>query len=206
MRRLLQVAALTATISFLAYSQAAIAVFMKFDSRPSEPLIRIMKQEVDSIMQPSGLLFDWRLLNDKRGDSAFRDLVVLRFKGQCDSVDPTGFPEPPQSVVLGSTLVSGDRVLPFTEVGCNEIRSFIPDSPSRERESLLGRAIGRVVAHEIYHVLLRTTHHSRAGLARTWQTPRDLRSARLVFDPSTSEELRKMNEGRHRPPLLTGNR
>src|SRR5262245_3525838 len=42
------------------------------------------------------------------------------------------------------------------------------------RQQVVGRALGRVMAHEIGHVLLRTTGHSSRGLMRPLQYPKEL--------------------------------
>ena len=42
------------------------------------------------------------------------------------------------------------------------------------REQVVGRAIGRVIAHEIGHVLLRTTGHAPRGLMRAVQRADEL--------------------------------
>ena len=42
------------------------------------------------------------------------------------------------------------------------------------REQVVGRAIGRVIAHEIGHVLLRTTGHAPHGLMRAVQRADEL--------------------------------
>ena len=42
------------------------------------------------------------------------------------------------------------------------------------REQVVGRAIGRVIAHEIGHVLLRSRRHTAGGLMRAVQRPDEL--------------------------------
>jgi hypothetical protein len=53
--------------------------------------------------------------------------------------------------------------------------------------------LGYAIAHEIGHLLLRTTGHSPSGIMRAQCTPRDLRSAalgELLFTPEESEAIR----------------
>ena len=47
-------------------------------------------------------------------------------------------------------------------------------SPSAFRDLVLGRALGRALAHEIGHFLLRSRVHSAAGLMRAIQPVSDL--------------------------------
>ena len=46
--------------------------------------------------------------------------------------------------------------------------------PRAMREETLARAVGRILAHEIGHVVLRTTDHAGRGLMRAVQYARDL--------------------------------
>ena len=46
--------------------------------------------------------------------------------------------------------------------------------PPSRREAFLGRALGRVFAHELGHVLLGTRAHAAAGLMRATFSPADL--------------------------------
>ena len=58
-------------------------------------------------------------------------------------------------------LVSGVRVLGAAE----------SQWPPLMRERIVGRVVGRVLAHEIGHYALRTTAHARAGLMRPAHVP-----------------------------------
>jgi hypothetical protein len=46
--------------------------------------------------------------------------------------------------------------------------------PSSLREEILGRVLGRLLAHEIGHYVLRSPRHATAGLMRSQQLPDDL--------------------------------
>lgn len=52
--------------------------------------------------------------------------------------------------------------------------SRLRDVPKALRERLVGRAIGRIIAHEIGHILLRSKHHTERGLMRAVQRPDEL--------------------------------
>jgi hypothetical protein len=59
-------------------------------------------------------------------------------------------------------------------VSATPSRSFIVDAPSALRDLVLGRALGRALAHEIGHFLLRSQQHSTVGLMRALQPTTDL--------------------------------
>ena len=62
-----------------------------------------------------------------------------------------------------------------------------------ERQRALSRALARVVAHEIYHILAETTEHAGSGLAKAAQPLNDLVSKRkLEF---ATDDLRAIKEG-----------
>lgn len=155
---------------------------MDFESAPGETSVHAMEQEVDKLLKPSGIALDWRLIQENRGDQPFKSLVVLRFKGSCkadwipQAKDDTDLPG--ENHELASTRVSNGRVLPFSEVECDQVRNALrylhPGAGLRERQLALGRALGRVVAHELYHIFARTTAHSAHGLAQPSQSLEDL--------------------------------
>jgi hypothetical protein len=59
--------------------------------------------------------------------------------------------------------------------------SALSAAPYTEQQELFGRSLGRVMAHELYHVLLRTRAHGRSGLARPAQTQAELLAVRSHF-------------------------
>jgi hypothetical protein len=200
MGRVLICTGLAAAFAFLMRAQTgAITVFMDFDEKPSAPSIAAMEKEAGEIMKASGLALDWRLVRDNHGSEGVSNLIVLRFKGKCRAYPPlpSAFDEaraqeqPAQPVVLGSTMISNGQVLPFSEVECDSIRKLIANAGTPQHDSLLGRALGRVVAHELFHALAKTAGHARRGLAKSLQTCEELTSKTFRFEESSTELLRQ---------------
>ena len=54
--------------------------------------------------------------------------------------------------------------------------------------------MARVVAHELYHVLMRTTEHARAGVARSCFSTSDLLTERFEFEGATLARLRRSQD------------
>ncbi len=73
----------------------------------------------------------------------------------------------------------------------------ILDLPLRARRDL-GVAVGRVVAHEVVHVLVPSLKHDR-GLMSPMLTPETLTSSRLSLDPGAAELVRAALQGRPGP-------
>jgi hypothetical protein len=106
---------------------------------------------------------------------------------------PDGAPEP-------TLLLHYDAVLKLgvSTVSLGGTRE--PQWPGAVRDRVLGRMIGRVVAHEIGHYLLRTRDHSPSGLMRAHQTTDELADPGregLMLPPSDFARLRACLTGSH---------
>ena len=71
---------------------------------------------------------------------------------------------------LASTHVSDGAILPYVDVYCSRVARMLPIETERHaffaRLEALGRALGRVIAHELYHIFGQTQKHGRWGLAQ----------------------------------------
>lgn len=143
----------------------AIGVFLDFDAVPTAQSVLEMKKEAAKIMGSSGYSLDWRALKENRGTEAFANVMVLRFRGRCQAGRLTLRDPAPHDAALASTLVREGHVLPFGEVQCDEVRRGLSYAAPPDRPKALGMALGRVVAHELYHVVAGTTRHASSGLA-----------------------------------------
>jgi hypothetical protein len=177
--------------------KTSVGVFLDFDSIPGKKSVEIMKKEVDLLLKPSGVSVDWRLAGENQGNESFGGLVVLKFKGKCKveawQQDPA---VRGQTTTLGATEVSDGHVSPFSEVKCdavNQALSYLPsDANQTDRQRAFGLAMGRVVAHELYHILARTTGHAARGLAKAAESLQDLVSSQsMPFRAEDSEAIRK---------------
>jgi hypothetical protein len=178
---------------------APIAIYMSFDGAHSGQAVDAMKREVQSLTKSSGFVLRWRSLNDPREGETFSDLMVVKFHGKCNmdgiqllfsELGPEG-----EGGALGSTRTSDHQVLPFSELECDRIRRSIApltlgNSPE-ERESLLGRAMGRVLAHELFHVFAGTEKHGHEGVAKTSYSRSDLTAERFEFDAKDVKRIER---------------
>lgn len=178
-----------------------IAVFMQFDEQYSAVSLAAMEKELESIMSACSLNIQWRMLDDSASKESFNDLVVTRFRGKCRA----NVPRAPRTgkKTLGLTHVSASEVLPFSEVDCDRVRNFVQPRLARERgrrvDQLLGRALARVLAHELYHMLAKTGTHARAGIAKATLTPSELLGGRLRLGRKQSEEIQRSLHQSHVP-------
>ncbi len=162
-------------------TRPAVAVFMDFDSKPGDNSVAVMKREAEDLLKASGIALDWKMVTGNQGKESSRGLVVVKFRGRCrvEGWPQPGEDEPPERTqTLGFTRVLDGHVMPFSEIECDQIRKSLSylasDSTPMERQRAFGLAMGRVVAHELYHMLARTTSHAEEGLAKATQSLRDL--------------------------------
>ncbi len=153
-----------------------IALYYRFEHPPAELVLQEMERETVSILQPLADSIEWRSLEAARPGDAAGDLAVITFAGRCESNLP--MPTRTGQRTLGRTHVSDGVVLPFSDIDCDRIRGYLHRElarvPEAQRQRLLGRALGRVVAHEMYHVFAKTMHHRAAGVARSSFTVKEL--------------------------------
>lgn len=175
-------------------SPPAVGLYLDFEKPTPSATIESMKAEVERILAPSGLRLEWQMLQDPRGGQNFADLAVVRFHGVCSIPDDAGTdwdikPFPP----LASTQVVDGHVLPYTDVACGTIARYIgtlAGSAGVTREQIFGRALGRVVAHELYHVFSGTRKHAADGVARAYHTRKELVAKEFNFQEAESEMFR----------------
>lgn len=174
---------------------SGIGVFFDFENRPAQLAIDTMEREVTSIMGPAGLRFSWQELGGSQSHASFADLIVVKFKGTCDGAPP---PMSESSLnsddpTLASTRISDGQILHFTEVRCDELRRYLsPEvTPLNEkgRDLLYGRALGRIVSHEMWHIFAGTEKHASGGVARACHSRQELVQPTFLFDPKEEKIL-----------------
>jgi len=172
-------------------SLAPIALYIQFPP-PPPAVFNALQDEVSSIMAPAGLRFAWRFLPDARRSQGWVELAVITFAGRCDvaALNPDSSVRGP----LGWTEISDGVILPFAEVDCQSVRDFIQRAllrtPAESREATYGRALGRVLAHELYHIFANTTSHSSRGVGKSKFTVQDLVSPEFQFEGQESHTLK----------------
>jgi hypothetical protein len=172
-----------------------VALYTSFLHSPSRVVESILQDEVETIMAPLGMHFEWRSLASARGTEVAAELAVITFKGRCDIAGLLPHSEPPGA--LGWTHVSDGVILPFSDVDCDRIRIFVQRDllllKAEEREEAFGRAVGRVLAHELYHIFAHTAHHASEGIAKSAYTVQELLCDEFQFEEHEAFALRSAN-------------
>lgn len=183
MIRLILSITLTATCALFAATPGVpreIAVVIQTDETFSPQAWQAMEAESARIASQAGLRVQF-VERSKVAESSFADLVVFRMRGKCEM---DNFP-----VLLDErgpfawAFTSNGNVLPFGEVKCDRVRESIktalPPGDMRKADAILGRALGRVVTHEIYHMVANTRKHGKSGVAKDSLSARQLVDDRL---------------------------
>ncbi|HLK63106.1 MAG TPA: hypothetical protein VKU19_06680 [Bryobacteraceae bacterium] len=174
-------------------SVAPIALYTHFDQEPPKGVVDALHDELESIMSPLSLTFEWRSLDTVRGNELSVELAVLTFKGDCSTahLQPHHANNPG---ALGWTHVSDGAILPFSDVECDRIRAFVQKDllmvHAVDREEVFGRALARVVAHELYHIFANTSHHGSCGIGKSAYSVQDLLADDFQFEDRESNALR----------------
>ena len=143
-----------------------VTVVYRFLGPHSEKSLQEMKTEVAALTKNEGLRIDWQDRDRIPDNATFENLVVVEFRGKCimqpipylyDERGPYAF-----------TRSSGGDILPFSEVECDKIRLSLGKamwgSDYARSDQLFGRALARVVAHELHHILEHTAGHTHSGV------------------------------------------
>ena len=178
-------------------TDAALVVYLRTGGRQPAAPIAEMKRGVASLMWQAGYRVEWRSLDAPRGvegDAAL--LAVVELDGTCGLASGYGEAAPPLNEItsLATTSITNGQVLPFSSVNCTALTRSVSAALSQEaaarRDFLYGRAMARVVAHELYHVLMRSAEHARGGVARSCFSTSDLLTERFEFEGATLARLR----------------
>ncbi len=172
-----------------------LLVYLNVDPAQTAKPLDYMKLELGRLMTTAGYRIEWRDATASRKETTSSKLLVVDLHGACGILAGSRASEfTPVSTRFASTAVSEGRVLPFSSVDCASLNSALAGplagEPGARRDYLFGRAVARVLAHEFYHVLLKTGDHSHEGITRPSFTVADLLTEHFEFEQSTLARLR----------------
>jgi hypothetical protein len=171
-----------------------VALYTTFQQPAPAAVVDSMHAELGLILAPSGMRFEWRSLDNVSGSDVSSELAVLTFKGRCDV---EGLTFRAASVgALGWTHVTDGVILPFADIDCDRIRLFLQSElvyfSTPEREVAFGRALARVVAHELYHIFVRTAEHGSAGICKSAFSVQELLAGDFQIKMRNMAELKRL--------------
>ena len=166
----------------------SVAVYFQGARSDSGVALDSLKTELTSLLNGAAYQIQW-------GDSqkpmiSGGTVVVVEFRGAClpsSLVGPgaNSF-EKSSGVSLASSQVVSERIQPFISLDCRALNDLlgvpIAQLPAGQRDLAYGRAMARLLAHELYHFLTQTTHHTKSGIAKAAVSATELLSDHFDFD------------------------
>jgi hypothetical protein len=146
----------------------AIPVEVVVSARVTESLVQRICTEAETIWRPAGIRFDWHITLDWHRigpvDAADQSAVTVTIGDRRARVDPDG--------ALGWITFTADRpghsiyLSRASAEGMLDRTRGLNTATFTAHEILIGRALGRALAHELGHYFLESKVHSTAGLMR----------------------------------------
>lgn len=165
---------------------------------PEESLVA-MRAELDRLFEKSQLKLALKHREEIGLGQDVSDLVLVRFKGECRIQPEPVYLDERGPQPLAMTHVTDGRVLPFSEVRCERVRkaarSAMWGGEVANSESLMGRALARVIAHELFHILTQDCGHSHHGVFQKGLTGKQLIDENLEFRNGDLARIRRRTPG-----------
>lgn len=169
-----------------------VTVILDFKGVHSDLAVHEMEREAGQILRASGVQLGWDVLGRQPG-ATYNDLVLMTFHGPCeyDSAPPRAENPGPYAM----THISNGEILPFGDVDCrrvvNSVTSAMSGDDFAHADQLVGRAMGRVVAHELVHMLTRSTTHGTEGVEKPALTGKQLIAPVLPLSAFDIDRMRQ---------------
>ena len=160
--------------------------------------VQVAKQELQRLLTPTGVELIWKDLANRKSGEEFDNVVVGSFDGSCSEAElPAASRQSIETTVsLADSSVSNGRVLPFFRVDCKYLVQLLwpalRSMNTEQRHAAIGRAVARLMAHEIYHIMGQTTGHQDKGVAKASFSLHDLTADRFDFDVWSLAQMRPM--------------
>ena len=174
---------------------ARVTVILDFEQKEHGPkVIRGMQAETSNVLGDSGITLEWASVEESTRRQDLGDIVVFKMRGKC-AMD--SFPPLPDELglPLAITHSSDGDILSFGAIDCDRVRTSLKRTmighDYARGEALLGRALGRVMAHEMYHMLARSGSHASEGVTRECLSARELVRDRLMLSDKSLKAIRE---------------
>jgi hypothetical protein len=186
----------------------SLTVILDFEDAPATQSLGEMRREVAAIMKRTGHSVEVRLRSETTTNEEFEDLVLVKLTGTCrmNGIPYSAFiDERGPSPLAWAHTVEGE-ILPFSTVACDKIRRTVGSAlfggQKAQGDQLLGRALGRVVAHELYHIVTKSGTHTKSGVFKESLSGAQLIADRLEFREQDTRRLLHHASGASRPTFI----
>lgn len=149
-----------------------VLVLTTFETPPDLHFPSTLESGVNAIFASAGVKMLWAPRDTTLTSVPNEFLVQLEFRGQCGESRLSGRAELPLVRKLGAAAVTDGQVLSMATIDCDAIAALVNTAIDGKRPWFISmmyrRLAARVVAHELLHILLRTTQHDETA-TRSWQ-------------------------------------
>jgi len=173
-----------------------LVVYLKTSSaNDSTQPIQSFRVELKALMHSAGYRVEWRESGMSSDDAVGATVAIVELRGACEGTLGDLAPAPDRTArpSLASTAVSDGRILPFSWVNCGTLTRMLAPSLASQtlsrRDYLYGRAMARLLAHELYHVLANDQRHADQGVTKASFTVQDLLANRFEFETTALSRL-----------------
>jgi hypothetical protein len=175
----------------------SLTVLVDFENPHSDISLQAMRLNLGQILNPAGIAVDVELKSDLPPDPQFADLVIFKMKGSC-SMNARPMPIGALSDERGPLAMayaSDGEILHFGEVECDRLRHslirILGPAATPKSQIALGRAMAKVIAHEIYHMVGNAKDHTHHGLTKTSLSGDELLDGKLKLPSQAVQVLAK---------------
>ncbi len=158
--------------------EAAVVRAAEIDFTSLHELTRkVMRHELTALLRPADLAVSWRR-TPPHGETDANEIRVVLMRSAGAGTDRGA---------LGSALPRGRPVAATIWLYVPTVAAALELDPERvatspDEQRLMGTALGRVLAHEVVHVLAPEREHARAGLMRASLHPHHLTSGSAAVE------------------------
>jgi hypothetical protein len=154
----------------------------------------VMHAELQRLLQPAGIDVVWKSLADRKAGETYDLVAVTSFGGSCAADEGASTPA---AASLADTSIVNGHILPFFRIDCTRVVGMM----GRHVEpAVLGRALARIAAHEVYHIVGQTAEHQKIGVAKAAFSIEDLTATQFELDAPSLARMRPPS-GRQPPEI-----
>jgi hypothetical protein len=147
-------------------------------------VLEATKRELADLMSTVGIPVRWE--NSTSYSEVSGSTVVVDLEGDCGTAFEASAAPLEEGSRIGSTATADGFILPFVKVNCSVLETligpFVINQPMALKEFFFGRALGRVLAHEVYHILTKSGDHASSGIAKARFSGAELTKNKFPFD------------------------
>ena len=195
---------LVCSLSVRAHAETrTLALYLKHPERVSAESGQMMRSELKRLLDPAGIDVVWKDFVDRKGREDFDFIAVGSIEGSCTAgeSDLSLGTSLRARLILAEVAVEANRILPYFNVDCPRLMRILLN---RNNPAMVGRALARVIGHELYHILARTSQHPNAGLAKAAFSQDDLTAPGMNFDVTSLGRISRVSIAKRGKALQLG--